>query len=195
MRKHLFFFFFVGLYLPASAHDVNKAYFKIVQHEKQVRVEAEFPWTMRDALIQFKPALKDASSSADFLEAFMEYIRSHLVLKDKYGNALELIDVKEVDQQNHSHQHTYLITFSGKDVHQVQNELMFNIYDNQKNYHTFSINSEKQSFITNADQVSFYVSTNNHFSYWWMLLLILPTIFLFSMINIRRAARKEGSIE
>jgi len=126
------------------AHQVNRAYFTLLQKENTIEVEAEFPWTMRNVLITFNPALENATNKKDFEDSFVAYIRKNLILKDSNLNTLPYLEFKELDNNGHSHQNNYLIIFKGNDLFSITNTMMFNVFKHQINYNKIIINSEEK---------------------------------------------------
>ena len=65
--KNKFILCFVCLFSNLGlAHETNEAFFRIVQKENTIEIEAEFPWTMRNALIAFNPSLENSTNKKDF---------------------------------------------------------------------------------------------------------------------------------
>ena len=53
---------FLVLSYASFAHEPNEAFFEITQKGNTTEVIAEFPWTLRNALIEFYPSLETANS-------------------------------------------------------------------------------------------------------------------------------------
>ena len=160
----------------AWAHEVNEAFFKFSLKENSVEVQAEFPWTMRNALIQFNPRLQKAANKQDFEDTFVEYIKKNLVLKDKNGKILPFLDFSEQRDLGHSHQNNYLIRFEGNNPFEVSNTMMFNLYANQINHSTVSINSEEKSFKTKYASPTFTLGEKKSYPYFYFLILLVPIL-------------------
>lgn len=154
--KYLVSFILICAFNPFGyAHEVNEAFFKINQKENTVEIEAEFPWTMRNALIAFNPSLENATSKKDFENTFIEYIKANLILTDKKGNKLKYQEYRELKNSGHAHQNNYLIIFKGDELYEIINTILFNVYNNQVNYHTITSNSKQENFTTKKGEQRF----------------------------------------
>lgn len=158
------------------AHETDEAFFKLIQKENTVEIEAEFPWSLRNALIAFDPTLATAKAKSAFENAFIAYLKANLILKSKDGRAFEFVAFTEVENNGHSHQNTYVLVYKGTDLHSVYNTLLFNINAGQENYHTLFVDTKEQAFVTTKEQEYFEWADTNIFSYWWFLLL-LPIVY------------------
>jgi len=175
--KNLLICCFVCLYSSlVVAHETNEAFFVITQKENTIEIKAEFPWTMRNALIAHNPSLENTASKKDFEQTFMEYIKANLILKNKSGELLQFQNYKELDNNGHSNQNSYLIVFNGSDLFEVTNTIMFNVYDNQVNYNKLAIS--KKTYKTSKATNHFNVNQKMESGNWYYLLLIIPIIFL-----------------
>ncbi|MFK7832532.1 MAG: DUF6702 family protein [Winogradskyella sp.] len=148
------------------AHDANKAFFTIQQKEDYVEVQAEFPWSIRNAVLEAYPELENSKDKAEFEAAFYQYVNANFRIAHG-DSSLELISVKEEFYEGHSHQNNFSFQFKGGTFDRVSNTLMFNSYDNQKNYNDVILKSESLEFITTPDKASFIVkvSSNNDLEY------------------------------
>ena len=165
---------------PASfAHKPNEAYFIITQSDDTAEVIAEFPWTLRNALLEFSPSLEKANGKSEFEAVFIEYIKSNFILTGLYGENFEFIEFKEVPNNGHSHQGKYSLIFRGKNLVSISNTLLFNIYDNQKNHHKITINNIEDTFETTLGNETFEIkkTANSSFKFWWIVLMFLPIIY------------------
>lgn len=145
------------------AHSPHECYFDIKIEKQSCTVTAEFPWTLRNALLAFDPTLKNAQAPQAFEQAFERYIRSHLILKDKEGKMLIFKGFRALESSGHSHQNEYVLEYEGGTIHQVTNTIMFEMSDKQSNYHSIMIDGTKRTFETYKGQDSFIIdnlSTN-----------------------------------
>ena len=132
------------------AHDANKAFFNIQQKDNLVEVKSEFPWSIRNALLEAYPELEDSKSKADFDTAFFDYVKTNFELRN--GNSiLKLIAVDEATHNEHSHANAFVFLFEGDAFDAIKNTLMFNIYKDQENYHDVLIKGEHLKFITSPE--------------------------------------------
>lgn len=159
------------------AHEVNKAYFIIYEKENKVELQAEFPWTLREALIEFEPKLREAKSSSEFKTVFQRYIHKNLVLTDNFNRNLPFIDFKELPNNGHGHGNSYLFVFEGNKISKIENRIMFNIYDNQENIHFFE-EDKKQEHITSLDNPVLKIGFIFNLGY-LVFILILIGFFIF----------------
>lgn len=161
------------------AHEPNEAFFSFAIKETTIEVEAEFPWTMRNALLEYNPSLKKSTRKKDFEDTFFAYLRENLILKDSKGNVLSIKEFQKLENNGHSHQNNYLIIFKGTDLQKVTNTIMLNLYKNQVNYNMIKIGSSTKMFKTSETQKHFDIingKNNQYFKY--LLILIIPFIYL-----------------
>lgn len=170
------------------AHEVNVAYFNFTIKENRIEVEAEFPWTMRNTLLDFNPQLEHSTDKQDFEKTFVEYIKKNLVLKDQNGTVLELVQVRELPKKGHSHQNNYLLEFNGRNLDEVTNTFMFNLYKNQVNYNNVEIENMSKTYKTRPNATSFSIKKTSQISYWYLSLLIIPCA-----IVVKRFSEKQTS--
>jgi len=136
------------------AHDANKSFFKIQQKVDFVEVQAEFPWSLRNAVLEAFPELENSNNQKDFDTAFFKYIDANFSIRN--GKALlSLVSVKAVDSPGHSHQNNFVFVFAGNNFDTVTNTIMFNIYENQENYHEVEVNNQHEEFVTTPKSTSF----------------------------------------
>lgn len=185
--KYIFLMLIQFVFIPKIlAHEHNEAFFKFALVDNILQVEAEFPWTMRNALINFDPKLENFTSKQDFEKVFFNYIKENLILKNKEGIQLELTGFEELDNDSHSHQNNYILYFKGTSLVEVTNTIMFNIHKNQENYHTITWKNE--TFKTNANSKSFKISQEKRSNlqvFLWLLLIPVGLIlgrFIYNKI-------------
>ncbi len=77
-----------------------------------------------------------------------------------------------MENMGHSHQNNYHITYKGSSFERIKNTIMFNIFDNQVNYHRIMANATNNVFKTTKDQTAFELSDKKDFSNWWIFVLI-----------------------
>ena len=136
-------------------HNTKEAFFTIEKREDQIHVLAEFPWTVRKALLHYDPNLERAKEKEAFQKSFYNYVKRNFLLKNQKGKPLELVSVEEVSHQGHSHQSNFKFRFQGTQFIEVHNELLFNIAAKQKNYHTILIDGKSFEGITSANTPNF----------------------------------------
>lgn len=182
--NYLYFVLFLLCGNSIFAHEPNQAFFIFSLGVNQITVEAELPWSMRNALIEFNPNLETSTKKHDFENTFVEYIRHNLILKDKNGGILEFEKFEEIKNNGHAHQNDYLLTFNGNNLSEVSNTIMFNIYANHVNYNTITWNGKK--FKTSNTNDLFKVNEDglsDSFHNWWLLFMPLLLIILIVIIK------------
>ncbi len=171
-----------------NAHEVNEAFFEFVIKSNSVEVYVEFPWTMRNALIEYNPDLKHSTSKADFVKTFEKYLIENLILENSDRRQLNFDFFEELPQNGESHQNKYMLVYSGSNLARVQNTIMFNLYDNQVNYNSFQINAEKKTYETNKSNPFFYLKDDVNDFMIYLVMIGIPLLYL-----IIRAIKKSSS--
>lgn len=161
------------------AHDSNKAYFTITQNNNNILVQAEFPWTIRKALMQFKPSLEKANKTTVFKQALFDYVSSSLVIRNYNENKFKLLSITEVSSAGHSHQIDYLFTFEAGNIASITNTLLFTVNTNQINYHTIK-QSKVLTFETSNEHPTFVLKHVNDTSVWFWL--IIPVVLIGALL-------------
>lgn len=171
--------------LTITAHESDKAFFKINQNQTEVIISAEFPWTLRNAILKFSPKLINSNKQIDFDNALYNYLKINLILFDTDNNQLELKKIEPIKNLFHTHQNDYSLTYSGQNITRIRNTIMFNINPSQTNYHV--INSTSENFETHNRQheinmKSSYLSGRNIL---WSIVLISIVIFFIKRVNLK----------
>lgn len=181
MKKTCSLLLVLILPLFALAHESNRSFFKIEQKEFTIEVMAEFPWTIRNALLIFAPELNKSKSQKEFDSAFFKYINTNFILTNSNGTQLMLLNVKEIRSVGHSHQTTFLLTFDGSSFNKVLNTISFNLENNQENFHKINLNDEILEFKTLKENSSFKISSQQTASsnfLWALIFLGIPVALL-----------------
>ncbi len=160
--------------ISGYAHDVNKAFFQITGKDGFTEVRAEFPWTLRAALVDFNPDLNNSSTTkVDFESTFLRYLDANLRLIDNKSNQLTVLDFTEIKEEgSHSHQSTYMITYGGTAIAEISNTVMFNIYDNQVNYNEAVVGEHTYSFKTTYGNEGVPLESVKDQSSWWLYIIV-----------------------
>ena len=141
------------------AHEPNIAHFEFKQTGNILIVKAEFPWTLRAALLKAFPELEQNPTQEKFDRAIFEYFNERIVVKEK-STEVKLNTVAQ--QQNHSHSVIYELVFG-----QVQNfediiiinTCLFEMYDDQKNFNTIYLPERKLlEIVTEKSHPNFIIS-------------------------------------
>lgn len=160
------------------AHEPNRAYFKITEQKDYIELQADFPWTLRNALLLNDPSLELGASKQDYKQALFNYLQSHLILKDVQGNVIPLLEVYEEEHEDHNHQMRFTIRYQGEHWAEIENKIMFNLYDNQVNYHEYHDKEENQHFETTPSTADYHRPKKQVLSFWYlgMLIVIVPLL-------------------
>lgn len=138
------------------AHDADKAFFDIELEEKTTVVYAEFPWSIRNALISFEPNYIKLKTIKEINAVFFNYTKEKLKLFNDDGEELTLLDVVLNKDPEHTHSTKYRLIYDGVDVVKVRNIFMVEHNKNQKNYHFFADSSgEDKRIVTDKNFPSF----------------------------------------
>ena len=139
---------------------------------------AEFPWSLRNALFLYCPALEKHNDSISMDVVFKEYLTANLILLDANGTPFELDSYEYLEMEGHMHQNTYKIIYKGENLHEIKNTIMFNLYFSQTNYHSFR---ESEAFFTTTSKSNLIVIPTISNIVLWMLLSL--TVFMFIFIK------------
>ena len=163
-----------------KAHEANNAFFQIIEKGHSVEIQAEFPWSIRSALIQFNPSLENSSERKDFEKTFEDYIKVNLVLIDIHGDTMPFSGFSELPNNGHSHQNNYSINYTGENLSQIINTILFNVYDSQVNYHTYQFDGSEKTFETNTVNTHFTIRKPSQNIFAWVVFVgLLLGLLLF----------------
>lgn len=141
-------------------HDPDKAYFEFHQEGDKLIVKAEFPWTLRLALLNKYPELEKSSEQKDFDEALFNYLKNNIVIKEE-DKTLKLKEVRQLET-NQSHSVIYNLIFKKlNDLQKVNinNICMFELYNKQKNYNTVFLPGNKEfTFVSEENNPTFTIT-------------------------------------
>lgn len=189
MRSILIFYLVLSFSDLVCAHQTNEAFFEYNQKKNTVQVIAEFPWSMRNALIEFNHSLENSTNKKDFENTFREYINKNLILKNKNGHALQFKAFNKIENKGHSHQNNFQIIFKGNNVFEIKNTIMFNLYPNQVNYNKVSVNYKTITFTTDKNATHFYLNEHSYNKYWCLLILTIPIIYIINRYSNKKKAQ------
>lgn len=133
------------------SHDADKAYFNILEKGSAVEITAEFPWSIRNALLQFSPELNNAKTKDEFENALFNYIKLNLRMFDTHNRPMLLLSVKAINDEDHAHQGKYKLIFKGNYISKISNSILFNINNNQENYHRILLDNSTFKYTTTKD--------------------------------------------
>jgi len=86
-----------------------------------------------------------------------------------------------------------LFHFKGEEISAITNKILFNIYDNQTNYHNIKGNGEWNEFITHPDQDSYFIPKTFTWSILFLTFLSVLSIFLFGYMGYQHKRTKQLS--
>ena len=170
------------IFTLCQAHNANEAFFTLKKGENTIEVLAEFPWTIRNALLDELPELEKTGDKAEFQHAFFNYIQNRFILKNKDQTSLGLLEVREQITSGHSHHTNYLFVFKGHDISIIENTLMFNISPHQKNYHTIEFYASEKALITTPHNFEIKLATESRFLNYRTLVFILIGLGVFGFL-------------
>lgn len=181
------------------AHSPHECFFDINIENKGCTIKAEFPWTLRNALLAYEPGLKNAQTPLDFEQAFEKYISAHLILKDSGGKALVFKGFEALESSGHSHQNEYTLRYAGGNVHQVTNTIMFEMSKKQSNYHSLRVDGAEKTFETYWGKDSFIiddisVNYTQHYVFSFLAIGIIGLV-VYTFWVTSKAKVKENIIE
>lgn len=91
-----------------------------------------------------------------------------------------MINFKTIVLKGHSHQNNYKITFTGSDLFEITNTMMFNVHKNQINYNKVIIGKKIISFKTKKGDEAYVFNSKTNNWYWFFLILIIPALLMFN---------------
>lgn len=180
----------------AYTHDSNRAYFKEVEHNIY---RAEFPWTIRNALLKFDTSIGPKTTRIEFDKAFRRYVDSSFVAYDLEGNKVKLLSVKKDTStfRKHNHSVVYFFEFEDGDIGKIKNTLMFNINDDQDNVFEDRISHHQVLNIVHVNKEDPFFFTplglnNSVFDKWFILgTMVVITV---SVIGYEKWREKRNNI-
>lgn len=161
-----------------TAHEPNVAFFKFIETDTSVEVHAEFPWTLRNALLKFNPDLELATSREEFEQTLFSYIKTHLVLVNESGEPLQLLQMRQAQNKQHSHQNNFVFIFQGTGLKEVTNSIMFDLNENQSNYNTIETLTSKTTYKTTITNTGFILEKGHSFNYLYVFVLAIPIAWI-----------------
>ncbi|GAA3623559.1 hypothetical protein [Flavivirga jejuensis] len=183
------------------AHDADEAYFEITTQKYHTIIEAEFPWTIRNALIAYDSNFSNAKTIEDINVIFFNYVKEKFKIFDSNDNPLALQKVKLIKDKNHSHSTNYTIIFKGTEIAKISNSMLLEYNNSQENHHFYSLNNKlKGEAITDILSPSFNIKSKQKSTqniYLIISVSILTAIigfYLFLRIKKSSSNGSKGSI-
>lgn len=130
------FWLFILTSLFSFAHEDDEAYYTIQQEGSKIQVQATFPWTLRNELLDFDESLVNAQSQESFVNVLNDYVAQKFRFYSS-SDSSELLDIIEKPTIGFSSA-DFEFNFELKGVvESFKNEMMLNVYPKQQNIHTF----------------------------------------------------------
>ena len=166
-------------WVVVSAHETDEAYFEIRDDSLVLVIEAEFPWTLRKALLKAYP---DSETSREvFSQNLFEYFQQNLKVESEEGpNPLQR--VLQLEHEGHNHSVKYRLIFERPEFSSIKNTLMFNFSSHQKNVmiyegSQFSCDPSNPFFKPGEENASLSRA-------WWLVILIIPgLVFIYKELS------------
>ena len=165
--------------LNTFAHDAKVAFFTYSSLGKSLVVDAEFPWSIRNALLTFRPEIETSKDKTDFEKAMFDYVAENLIIKDANYKTIKLLNVFLTENFGHSHQVSFQFIYESNSIFEVTNTLLFNQSNKQINHNTIQLDGAEKSFSTTVNHPDFKVDQASYkFFYWSVLILLLSAILI-----------------
>jgi len=158
---------------------LTKLFFLINTERNHILIESSFPWTIRGALLNFEPTLKKATSKKDFENVFFKYVEKHFLIIGKNGKELELTEIKEVKNKEHSHGNDYLLKFKGESISGIKNTILFGENKNQTNTHFY----KGEVYKTSIEKERVDIETSNFYIIWFSVLAIIVIVSVYKIFQ------------
>lgn len=153
---------------PLFSHSPNEVSFSIYKEDTFILVDAEFPWSLRNAVFMYDSTLNNQSTFQDIQNSLFRYIEANLIIKAENEEILKLLKV--TDKKGKSHHEEYQLVFEKKTIKSIRNTLLFNFSSKQKNFHVLDVNEQKTEFVLTKDNPEITFEAESSISYLWFLL-------------------------
>ena len=147
----------------SSAHAPNEAFFEFFESNKQLLIKAEFPWTIREALLVARPELKMVQTTAEMTAGLLSYLQEHLELRNEQDQLILIQSIKAAPNTNgHGHGSVYMLMLGkSQKIRSIKNTCMFEAYSDQTNFHSIEVaNAPVLKFVTNKEKAIYTIQTN-----------------------------------
>lgn len=178
MRFKLTWFCLIGILVPLNAHDAHQAFFGIRETElKLINIKADFPWTLREALIQFDSNLLVDKQEEVWRSALERYIIQNFIVYNSNGIPLKFLSIEESTSSHGGHAIQYNFSLEWGEIGEIENRLMFNINEDQENYHKISGNQGDIEFVTTTNNPN-YIFDQSKKTIFYFIVSVFAGIFL-----------------
>lgn len=184
----LVLFFCLSFFTSLNAEE--DAFFSVDKDGEKVIVEATFPRTLRNELIDFDETLISAQSFDSFVNVLNDYIAKKLVFYSATDSS-ELFNVIENNSLD-LNAVEFLIEFNLKgEIIGFRNEIMLNVYPKHRNYHRFLKSSflPADSIVSTTRQfkkVSFIEEENNQDEFYYFMIVPLILLVIVAFLLFKR---------
>lgn len=145
------------------AHAPNEAFFEFFESNNQLLIKAEFPWTIREALLTARPELQTAQTTEEMMTGLLSYLQEHLELRNEQNQPILIQSIKAAPNTNgHGHGSVYMLML-GKNqwISSIKNTCMFEAYSDQTNFHSIEVeHAPVLKFVTNKENAIYKISKN-----------------------------------
>lgn len=178
----------------AQAHEPDLGYFLIQSQGSFIRVEAELPWTIRNAVYQFKPDLPLDATQNQLDRALFEYIAQHFVLLNEQGKPLPLLEVRPIKREGHTHQFDVEFLYQGSSASVLRNTLLWNVVSQPIHTHEVVHLFSREYYQTHRGQaeVMFHRRIFHHQGNVLFGGLIAATLFVFLLFLTYRIRKRSA---
>jgi hypothetical protein len=159
--------------LQVFSHSTKEAHFKIYADGAFILVEADFSWSIKNAIVKEFPSLENSTTKMEVLNGLQEYLGVHLVLTDKKGIRLNLIELAEITKKLEGHENRFILKYELGDLSRIKNTSQFNVSDNQLNYHNLIWDGKEHQFVTSIDQEDYGLPKQISKGLIWLLSILL----------------------
>ncbi len=179
----LLLLFLYSTILPA--HEVNEAHFVLKKTDGHWVIEGDFPWILRNSLIQFDPNVEQAKDQKTIDAALFSYVLSNLILKNQQRESIPLTRIEPIVNPDHSHQIRYDFHFEGGDLAEITNTLMTNVNENQVNYLIFLDGEIIKNYKTSKNHAVIHLEEENHTPLQWLWVWVALIAILGSLVYLK----------
>ena len=143
------------------AHSPNRAYFDIQVKENAIVVNAEFPWTIREALMNYDSQLGENADEQAITQALECYFMDNFIIRDENGGVAAIQSLRILPHRGHSHQANVEVVYEHVEASLIVNTLMFDIFLDQKNIHKIETKEGMSSAYSQHKCESFELNSNS----------------------------------
>lgn len=144
------------------AHAPNEAFFEFFESDKQLLIKAEFPWTIREALLAARPNLKTAQTTEEMTAGLLSYLQEHIEVRNEQNQLIPIQSIKAAPNTNgHGHGSVYMLLLGENQwISSIKNTCMFEAYSDQTNFHSIEANTTRLEFVTNKEKTTYTIQQN-----------------------------------